>query len=1103
MLQSKLTTLLLNSLIHYDEALRNGHPCDTLVFSTEPGFQDNFECGKNALDHLEAAIPRRSKAMPSWAPRRIGRFELQSVLGAGAFAVVYLALDPLLSRLVALKVPRPHALVQPELRRQFVVEAQAAAKLDHPHIVPVYEAGQDGDLPYIACAWCDGPTLASWLSDRTTPLKPELAAKIIRQIADALRCSHEHGILHRDIKPGNVLLFPQSSDSNDEFPFVPRLGDFGLAKLLASSELDVMTSQLVGTPLYMAPELLNGPNQPAKAAADIYALGSVLYCLIVGQPPFVAATTAETFRLIAECDPVPPYNINRGIGRDLSLICLKCLEKKLQHRYESAEQLVNDLDRFLAGKPVLARSNSIPIRIQKWCRQRPLVAFLLTISSALVVALMISAVIYTGSLRSLQSQLENKNQDLNLRVNELAAAVQASNLSRTSEQRQRRIVERLLFAADVQHASRIWKKGDARETIRILSRYADAPKTEESIYGPDHFAWRFLWNHATNAFREIFDAEQSVWWMQPSPNGQHLTICGSDGKVQFLAINRGFEFEKTIKASSAEIGCVAYSDDSRYLATACDDGRVQLWDPESFKSIRNFEVIPGGRVYVVVFLPDSHQLLACGESTTLTLWDADSGTKIREISTPFQRPIEFMTLSPDRTQLLMAGTDGQIVQMRLEDYSILRQDGLSNLAFSMARYSADSSRIVCAGTDRVLRLVDSKTGRTLRSSRNQDTVHAVLYLPDGRIVIGDRGGVLTVFPNHEQSAAEPEEDWQPIQRWAGHDDKLSALLWLPNQTESEEKRGQLISADRSGIIRSWDVTRTIHHKVHQSTLDISHPVSNAISLTDVPNSVWRGGPNGLCVVSLDSAETNSVFLPDQEITAVQTSGGKVIAGNSTGVLTTFTLSDPESARSINVSEERAIWQVAIDRQGHYAVALDAEGQVAVIDLSIGKIDGQLTGRTAATISPNGKWVVSALAGSDNLEICSRGDLRPIAILPAHISTVNRIVFSPDGQYFISTSNDRLAKVWSAATWKLHHQLSGHQSYVQAAAVTADSQTLATGDEGGVIKLWDLVSGRELIELETIVPYLAGLTFSSDTQNLIVWDANLTTTMVMNPPIMAK
>ncbi len=712
-------------------------------------------------------------------------------------------------------------------------------------------------------------------------MKPALAAGIIRQLAAAVQCSHEHNILHRDIKPGNILLFPNASGASEEFPFVPRLGDFGLAKLMEASELDAMTSQLVGTPLYMAPELQNGLGQPAHAAADIYGLGSVLYCLIVGQPPFVAATTAETFRLIAECDPVPPDKINRGIGRDLSLICLKCLEKNAGQRYASAAQLGEDLDRFIAGKPVLARSKSIPVRVQKWCRQRPLVALLLMTSGTLVAALLCLALLYTESLRNLQGQLETMNRELLIRVQELANAAQVQDASTAAAIKQRQLAERLLFAADVQHASQILKKGDAREAIRILGTYAHAPDEIGGIYGPDNFAWRRLWNRATNPSREICNVNQSVWWMQPSPDGSQLAVCGSRGEVQFLNTKSGFAVEHTFTASTAEVDCVAYSDDGQLFATAGDDGKVRLWSPKTRESIREFEVLPGRRVFGIVFLPMSHQMLACGESTLLSLWDADTGRQLREITTPFERPIEFMRLSPDRKRLLMAGADGRLVQLNVDNFSILSQQKVSRQTLSMARYSSDGARIVCGGSEKVVRILDAETGDTELAAKSTDIIHTVLFTPDGQ------------------------------------------------------------------------------------------------------------------------------------------------------------------------------------------------------------------------------WVIASRHGTDDIEILSRDKMQSVALLPGHQSTINQVLFSCDGEYLISTSNDRMTFIWSCRTWQRLHQLSGHQSGVLAAAISADGQILATADEQGIIKLWDFVGGREFLEMDKPVSNLIGLTFSTDDQTLIAWDRALNITLILSPLVNPK
>lgn len=1084
---------VLQALIHYDEGLRSGNPGETLTLPYDTDFLRQFELGQQALNELEAAIPRRSRAMPSWAPKTIGRFQLRSVLGSGGFAVVYLAADPLLNRMVALKVPRPHALVQANLRRQFVIEAQAAAKLDHANIVPVYEAGQDKDLPYIACAWCDGPTLDNLMSSRTSPLKPRLAATIVRQLASAVQCSHDHGILHRDIKPGNILLFPYVSGTNAEFPYVPRLGDFGLAKLMESGELATVSSQLIGTPRYMAPELLSG-TQPPSTAADVYALGAVLYCLIVGQPPFVAATAAETFRQIAECAPGSPEIINPGIGRDLSRICMKCLEKSPSQRYITASAFADDLDRYLAGKPVHARKTPVLVRIQKRCRQHPLIASLLLTTGSLVAALLILAAVYTSSQRNLHGQLESRNEELN-------QAAEEANARSAEANEQRRIAERLLFAADVQHASQILKKGDVRETGRILSRYAVAMKDSEAVYGPDNFAWRFLWNHATTPFSEVYNAGQAVWWMQPSGDGKELAVCGSQGELQFLDIDRGLAEGRRWDAGSTEISCVSYSDDMQLIATASDDGMVRVYDQKTLAPGQIIKAIPGKRAFGVLFLPGSHQVIACGESNSLVHCDADTGELFPEIETPFERVIEFMTLSPDHSRLLMAGSDGQVVQMKVDGFSVVCQREVSNRTVTMARYSHDGTRIVCVGSDSTVHLLDADTEAELWSYRNLDSIQTVLMTPDNYVVIGDRGGVLAALRLPAPGASLEADAWRPVLRWAGHDSPVSAAIWLGSSDPADITTRQIITADRNGQVRSWQIATGVEREVIPSSSGTTHFWNGAVCMAHDRPEVLRAGPNGIDVFSLNSLKQICSHLPGQLTTSIciARASGHIITGNRSGQLRKFSnpASDPISV--IPVFAAGAIDRLMTDDKAEFAIAIDEQDRVAVIDIRNGIVVATLENRSASAISPNGHWIASARHGRDDVEMFATGkNMRSEIILPAHRSTIEQVLFSPDSQYLITTSRDRMITVWSCKNWQLLHRLSGHQSAVRAAGISVDGTVLATGDEHGLIKLWDFVGGRELLEMDQPVADVIGLQFSPDGQKLIAWDEALTITVLQSP-----
>jgi tetratricopeptide (TPR) repeat protein len=340
-------------------------------------------------------------AVPS-TPTQFGRFEVRRELGRGAFGVVYLAYDPRLRRDVALKLPRAEAFMTPELRARFRQEAQAAAGLDHPNIVPVYDAGEEGPGCFIASAYCPSVTLAAWLRERTTPVAPRVAADLVATLADAVEHAHQRGVLHRDLKPSNVLL-ERSADhvpADDAGRLVPRITDFGLAKLMdmdtASPEAATLSGAILGTPSYMAPEQA-GSQAAVGRAADVYGLGAILYEVLTGRPPFQGDSTLETLLLVRTQDPLPPSRLRPRLPRDLETICLKCLHKQPASRYVSAAALADDLRRFLAAEPIVARPTPAWERAAKWVRRRPAIAALLATTAFAVIAL--GAVIGLANIR--------------------------------------------------------------------------------------------------------------------------------------------------------------------------------------------------------------------------------------------------------------------------------------------------------------------------------------------------------------------------------------------------------------------------------------------------------------------------------------------------------------------------------------------------------------------------------------------------------------------------------------------------------------------------------------------------------------------------------
>lgn len=327
----------------------------------------------------------------------LGRFRIRRFLGQGGFGLVFEAADEKLGRTVAIKVPQPAVWISPKQRHRFVHEAKAAALLDHPNIVPVFEAGETDGLAYIASAFCGGPTLAEWLGGYPDGAPERLATTWLAQLADAIEHAHRRGILHRDIKPANVLLDPNPAAPGG---FVPKLSDFGLALI----ERDGLTrSQAsLGTPRYMAPEQTRGEREAIGPAADVYALGVVLYELLVRVTPSERGTAAETLRAIAEEPPTSPRRLRPGLDRDLEAICLKCLEKDPRHRYGSAAELAADLRRYLANLPVIARPPSFPARVGRWCKRKPIVAAL---AAGLALSIVVGMVLVTWQWRLAESRL--------------------------------------------------------------------------------------------------------------------------------------------------------------------------------------------------------------------------------------------------------------------------------------------------------------------------------------------------------------------------------------------------------------------------------------------------------------------------------------------------------------------------------------------------------------------------------------------------------------------------------------------------------------------------------------------------------------------------
>ena len=305
-----------------------------------------------------------------------GDYEMLEEVGRGGQGVVFRARQRSLNRIVALKVIGLGQWATKAHVKRFRLEAEAAASLDHPCIVPIYEVGERDGQCYFSMKFVEGGQLDEVV--KHTPISIRQAVELIAKVARTVSYAHEHGILHRDIKPGNILL---------DIKGKPHLTDFGLARLVESESTVTRTLEVLGTPSYMAPEQASGNNTQLTRATDVYGLGAVLYQLLTDHPPFAGGTTYETIKLLLETEPRPPRLWNPKVDRDLSTICLKCLEKDPQRRYPSALALAEDLGRWLSHEPIQARRTGVVARTNKWLQRNPTVAAVVALSLALTAAI--------------------------------------------------------------------------------------------------------------------------------------------------------------------------------------------------------------------------------------------------------------------------------------------------------------------------------------------------------------------------------------------------------------------------------------------------------------------------------------------------------------------------------------------------------------------------------------------------------------------------------------------------------------------------------------------------------------------------------------------
>jgi glucose/arabinose dehydrogenase len=695
------------------------------------------------LDPAQPHEPPPAVAVPG--------YEVLGLLGRGGMGVVWKARQVGLNRVVALKMILHAGLAGPAERQRFQAEAEAVARLSHPNIVQVYEVGTCGETPYFSLEFCPGGSLAGQLDG--TPWPAPRAAELVQTLARAMQAAHEARVIHRDLKPANVL---RAADGSY------KVSDFGLAKRL-DERGGTQTGAILGTPSYMPPEQAGGKAREAGPAADVYALGAMLYELLTGRPPFRGATPMETVLQVMSEEPVPVCRLQGRAPRDLETVCAKCLQKDPRRRYPSAGELADDLGRFLEGRPVRARAVGPGERLYRWALRNPAVA---SLSAALALLLVTAAV--GGTLAAFRFRdLAHKERDLLVEVSEdndkLRAGLYYRNVSLAGQE---------LYALNRQGAERILETcpADLRRFEWYLARQvcrgrpvglvADDVALVESI--AFHPAGRLL--AASGASRtagkvKIWDTVERrvvhdlaghgaglVHEVAFSPDGRLLASVCHDQTARVWDVETG-RLLCTFREHTGWVGSVAFSPDGRSVATSGEDGTVRLWPPQTGEVLHTLK----GHTKAarrVRFSPDGRLVASAGWDRTLRLWDAETGQPVRMMEGNAQ--LLGAAFSPDGRFLATAGGVGRRSEVRLWDAAsrveVFTRRGHSDMSEIVA-FSPDSRLLASVSghpdlTDQgEVKLWDVESGQEVFSfTPHEGAVRCVAFRPDGKMLAtcGDR-----------------------------------------------------------------------------------------------------------------------------------------------------------------------------------------------------------------------------------------------------------------------------------------------------------------------------------------------------------------------------
>jgi WD40 repeat protein len=1052
------------------QALLSQHP--DLAEELQAFFADDDELGRlagpasagqaqasaNASTGEATLKPGDTAEVPGSRVRYFGDYELLQEIARGGMGVVFKARQVSLNRIVALKMILAGQLASAADVRRFRQEAEHAAHLDHPHIVPIYEVGEHEGQHFFSMKFVEGGSLAAFRPGGAPLASLRDAAKLLVTVARAVHFAHQRGILHRDLKPPNILLDAQGE---------PHVTDFGLAKRVEGGGELTRSGAVVGTPSYMAPEQAAG-KKALTTAVDVYALGAVLYELLTGRPPFRAETPLDTLMQVLEREPVRPRQLNPAISLDPETICLKCLDKDPQGRYATAEALAEDLERWVEGEPIQARPAGRWERTAKWVRRRPALAGLAGVSAGSTLCLLVlagflwhNAEIRAEAVQDLEdarreqkaakveaAAQEKLAADKRVEVRQLEAiANQERQRARDAQEKARQVQEtarHTLYAADMQLAHAAWQTDSVPGLVGLLERH----QAEADLRG---FEWNYLWRLG---HQERFTLRAHVPPSRPGavdPFGGVGPPFGNDANPVLLAV----------------------SADSKTLATASLTDPIKLWDLQTGK-LRKALSAPPGSVAALTFAPDNKDLV--------TVTFKGDGKDFRK---------DFSGVDYKWIQGVMSGKEKPSVKPLLAGFAVhaLPLDGGAARALALPANRVNVPLSVLAGERAGFVVMTT----ALVPLAGQRLVSPMTAAPSPKGELLAIGGLATFSPTPKEPKM---KQVGAILLWDVAADQEKALLLAHNGPVAglafAPDGKTLASTGFDKVVKLWDVGSARE----RATLHGHSAPLVAVAFSPDGKRLASGAADGIIKV-WDSAAAQLLLSCKGHRQGVLGLAwgpeGRILAsGSMDGVAKVWDVSAMHGPPILK-GFESAVKGLAFTPEGGAVAAVSQDGTLLVSDIATGsprlrhKLTVEFGFNYCAAFSPDCRTLAGGgpRAGVELYDVAA-GDKR--LTLPGHQGVVYCLAFAPNGKTLaVGTGAGNKSgeiKLWDPAKGKELHTLAGYKSRVQSLAWSPDGRTLAGGARDGTVKLWEAATRKERLSFEA-GGRVQALAFSPDGSRLAV------------------